>query len=261
MKLVWCPDLASKAYIDGVRVIADQQDDLGGPSEVAELVSAMAGGWNAQLIVEAPDVRRSGPAATSLALAAAARRTGGRYACVLPDAVSAAAYGGATLFQPVVGDADEAMARLEGVDLLVVDARRRDAAAVLRAARPGPRGMVVGAPRRRKAAWRRRRGHGRRHARRAVRLPAHREGRRRGAPRRRREGAQPADAGRRGPLDPTRQPRHGRGTRIPAAVVGPAQHWISCTRPGRPTGSRWIYPSQQEAVCMQLAFLVIARCI
>ncbi|KAK3154045.1 hypothetical protein QOZ80_2BG0185150 [Eleusine coracana subsp. coracana] len=161
MKLVWCPDLASKAYIDGVRVIADQQDDLGGPSEVAELVSAMAGGWNAQLIVEAPDVseasssssssstspaastRRSGPAATSLALAAAARRTGGRYACVLPDAVSAAAYGGATLFQPVVGDADEAMARLEGVDLLVVDARRRDAAAVLRAARPGPRGMVV----------------------------------------------------------------------------------------------------------------------
>ncbi|GJM84939.1 hypothetical protein PR202_gb16200 [Eleusine coracana subsp. coracana] len=163
MKLVWCPDLASKAYIDGVRVIADQQDDLGGPSEVAELVSAMAGGWNAQLIVEAPDVseassssssstssspstRRSGPAATSLALAAAARRTGGRYACVLPDAVSAVAYagsGGAPLFQPVVGDADEAMARLEGVDLLVVDARRRDAAAVLRAARPGPRGMVV----------------------------------------------------------------------------------------------------------------------
>ena len=35
------------------------------------------------------------------------------------------------------------MARLEGVDLLVLDARRRDAAAVLRAARPGPRGMVV----------------------------------------------------------------------------------------------------------------------
>ena len=35
------------------------------------------------------------------------------------------------------------MARLEGVDLLVLDAPRRDAAAVLRAARPGPRGMVV----------------------------------------------------------------------------------------------------------------------
>jgi hypothetical protein len=151
MKLVWCPEIASKAYIDGVRVLADH-DDFGGPAEVGELVSAMAGGWNAQLIVEAPDVASEAsssvastrrPAATTLALAAAARRTGGRYACVLPDAGLAAAH---VLHPPaavVVGDADEAMARLEGVDLLVVDARRRDAAAVLQAARPGPRGMVV----------------------------------------------------------------------------------------------------------------------
>jgi hypothetical protein len=144
MKLVWCPEIASKAYIDGVRVLADH----GGPAEVAELVSAMAGGWNAQLIVEAPyvpseasssssDASAQSPAATSLALAAAARSTGGRYACVLPDAGA---------LQPpalVVGDAEAAMEQLEGVDLLVVDARRRDAATVLRAARPGPRGMVV----------------------------------------------------------------------------------------------------------------------
>jgi hypothetical protein len=129
---VWCPEIASKAYIDGVRVLADH-DDFGGPAEVGELVSAMAGGWNAQLIVEAPDVASEAsssvastrrPAATTLALAAAARRTGGRYACVLPDAGLAAAH---VLHPPaavVVGDADEAMARLEGVDLLVVDARR-----------------------------------------------------------------------------------------------------------------------------------------
>ncbi|XP_062217364.1 uncharacterized protein LOC133917489 [Phragmites australis] len=152
MKLVWCPDMSSKAYIDGVKVLADR-DDLAGSAELAELVCAMAGGWNAQLVVEAPDVSaasssRPRAAATSLALAAAARRTGGRYACVLPDADSAAAYavaGAAPSSSPtvVVGEAGEAMARLEGVDLLVVDARRRDAAAVLRAARPGPRGMVV----------------------------------------------------------------------------------------------------------------------
>jgi hypothetical protein len=132
--------------IDGVRVLADH----GGPAEVAELVSAMAGGWNAQLIVEAPyvpseasssssssDASTQSPAATSLALAVAAHSTGGRYACVLPDAGA---------LQPpalVVRDAEAAMAQLEGVDLLVVDARRRDAAAVLCAARPGPRGMVV----------------------------------------------------------------------------------------------------------------------
>ncbi|KAL6640232.1 hypothetical protein ACP70R_022081 [Stipagrostis hirtigluma subsp. patula] len=170
MKLVWCPEMASQAYIDAVRVLADREDRVGS-AEVAELVSAMAGGWNAQLVVEAPDVlaaaalsssssSRSPAAATSLALAAAARRTGGRYACVLPDAGSAAAHAGACSQHQegaaaaassspspattvVVGEADEAMRRLEGVDLLVVDARRRDAADVLRAARPGPRGMVV----------------------------------------------------------------------------------------------------------------------
>lgn len=138
MKLVWCPDTASKAYIDGVRAIAAAAYSDGGS---AELVAAMAGGWNAQLIVDAPADSApppspsasspNNPPATSLALAAAARHTGGRYARLdaHPDEPAAAA--------------KAAMARLEGVDLLVLDARRRDAAAVLRAARPGPRGMVV----------------------------------------------------------------------------------------------------------------------
>jgi len=161
MKLVRCPEMASKAYIDGVRALAGL-NDLAGSAEVAELVAAMAGGWNAQLVVEAPDVSAqpsnasSLPPATSLALAAAARRTGGRYASVLPEGDSASAvYAGivgpqededAGAESPTVvagSDAEEAMARLEGVDLLVIDARRQDEAAVLRAARPGERGMVV----------------------------------------------------------------------------------------------------------------------
>lgn len=136
MKLVWCPDTASKAYIDGVRAIAAAADYSDGGGS-AELVAAMAGGWNAQLIVDAPadsapppspsaPSPNNSPPATSLALAAAARHTGGRYARLdaHPDEPAAAA--------------KAAMARLEGVDLLVLDA-----AAVLRAARPGPRGMVV----------------------------------------------------------------------------------------------------------------------
>jgi len=147
MKLVWCPDTASKAYIDGVRAIANDSAD-GSP----ELVAAMAGGWNAQLIVDAPYVdadaspspssSRRRPPATSLALAAAACRMGGRYARLDNDNDGAAT-------QEAINSgssssaAEAAMARLEGVDLLVLDARRRDAAAVLRAARPGPRGMVV----------------------------------------------------------------------------------------------------------------------
>jgi len=142
MKLVWCPDTASKAYIDGVRMIAGN-DSADGSPELAELVAAMAGGWNAQLIVDAPDTtppstsssRR--PPATSLSLAAAARRTGGRYARVDVSPEESDHSGSSS------SATEAAMARLEGVDLLVLDARRRDAAAVLRAARPGPRGMVV----------------------------------------------------------------------------------------------------------------------
>jgi len=145
MKLVWCPDTASKAYIDGVRAIANDAASpaTDGSPELAELVAAMAGGWNAQLIVDAPDTtppstsssRR--PPATSLSLAAAARRTGGRYARVDVSPEESDHSGSSS------SATEAAMARLEAVDLLVLDARRRDAAAVLRAARPGPRGMVV----------------------------------------------------------------------------------------------------------------------
>ena len=148
MKLVWCPDTASKAYIDGVRAIANDAASpaTDGSPELAELVAAMAGGWNAQLIVDAPyvDVDASPPPsssrrppATSLSLAAAARRTGGRYARVDVSPEESDHSGSSS------SATEAAMARLEGVDLLVLDARRRDAAAVLRAARPGPRGMVV----------------------------------------------------------------------------------------------------------------------
>ncbi|OEL22830.1 hypothetical protein BAE44_0016151, partial [Dichanthelium oligosanthes] len=125
-----------------------------------------------------------------LALAGAARSTGGRYACVLPaegdSAPTAAAYAGVCPQEDagaepspsptvVASDANEAMARLEGVDLLVINALRHDAAAVLRAARPVTRGMVVvcQSPRRREAV--RRHGvHGRRDQGRALHLPSHR---------------------------------------------------------------------------------------
>jgi hypothetical protein len=153
MKLVWCPDTASKAYIDGVRAIVATDAADGAPA-LAELVAAMAGGWNAQLIVDAPDASPSPssssrrPPATSLALAAAARRTGGRYARldindVDVDFPSEKAHHSGSGSSTSADGAEAAMARLEGVDLLVLDARRRDAAAVLRAASPGPRGMVV----------------------------------------------------------------------------------------------------------------------
>ncbi|KAJ0111135.1 hypothetical protein Patl1_00258 [Pistacia atlantica] len=85
MKLVWSPETASKAYIDTVKSCENFKE-----SSVAELLSAMAAGWNAKLIVEAWSC--GGPIATSIGLAVAARHTSARHVCVVPDERSRLAY-------------------------------------------------------------------------------------------------------------------------------------------------------------------------
>lgn len=120
-------------------------------SGVAELLSAMAAGWNAKLIVEAWS--HGDPIATSLGLAMAARHTGGRHVCIVPDERSRLEYLKAmrkapTVPEVVVGEADAAT---EGVDFLVVDCRRREFARVLRRAKESPRGAVFAC----KNAWQR----------------------------------------------------------------------------------------------------------
>ncbi|CAL9135621.1 unnamed protein product [Musa acuminata var. zebrina] len=146
MKLVWCPEAASKAFVDAVKALADcDLEDV----SVAELVSALTGGWKAQLIVEA--WAHDASAAIGIALRAAVGHARGRHVCVVPDKQSATKYvdamrrAGAPVEAESVmtGEAEEVMMELEGLDLMVVDCRRRDAGRILRAARPGPRGMVV----------------------------------------------------------------------------------------------------------------------
>ncbi|KAA8520510.1 hypothetical protein F0562_014766 [Nyssa sinensis] len=78
MKLVWSPETASKAYIDTVKSCK-----LFKESGVAEFISAMAGGWNAKLIVEAWS--HGGAVTTSVGLAVAARHTGGRHVCMVSN--------------------------------------------------------------------------------------------------------------------------------------------------------------------------------
>ncbi|XP_057977365.1 uncharacterized protein LOC131164296 [Malania oleifera] len=141
MKLEWSPETASKAYIDTVKSCEIFQE-----SGVAELVSAMAAGWNAKLIVEAWS--RGGVVMTSVGLAVASQHTGGRHVCVVPDEQSRAEYAEAMERagmspEVVVGVAEEAMEGLPGVDFLVVDCRRRDFERTIRAAKLGQRGGVV----------------------------------------------------------------------------------------------------------------------
>ncbi|KAA8521918.1 hypothetical protein F0562_012768 [Nyssa sinensis] len=141
MKLVWSPETASKAYIDTVKSCELSQE-----SSVAELVSAMAAGWNAKVIVETWS--QGGVIKTSIGLAVASRHTGGRHVCIVPDEGSRSEYVRAMERagmspEVVVGEPEDAMGGLIGIDFLVVDCRRSDFARILRVAKLGHRGAVL----------------------------------------------------------------------------------------------------------------------
>ncbi|KAK9103295.1 hypothetical protein Sjap_020549 [Stephania japonica] len=90
MKLVWCPEIACKAFIDTVKTLSkDHEEEEEEETSVAELISAMAGGWNARLIVE---TWPSSSVATSVGLGMARAHTGGRHVCVVGDERAAEGY-------------------------------------------------------------------------------------------------------------------------------------------------------------------------
>jgi len=117
-------------------------------SGVPELLSAMAAGFNTKFIVESWCY--GGPIAASVGLAVAARNTGARHVCIVPDEQSRVQYikalaerGVSPPPEVVPGEAEAAVSRLVGVDFLVVDCKRREFARVLRVARVSPKGAVL----------------------------------------------------------------------------------------------------------------------
>ncbi|KAK6161514.1 hypothetical protein DH2020_004895 [Rehmannia glutinosa] len=143
MKLVWSPETASKAYIDTVKSCELFQE-----SGVAELVSAMAAGWNTKLVVETWS--QGGAIATSIGLAIATHHTRGRHICVVRDEDSKAEYvkamsqSGQANYEIIVGQPEEAMEGLQGIDFLVMDCRgNNDFARIIRVAKLGQRGAVL----------------------------------------------------------------------------------------------------------------------
>ncbi|KAJ6334999.1 hypothetical protein OIU78_011770 [Salix suchowensis] len=142
MKLVWTPDTALKAYVCTVKTCGNSKE-----SSVAEFLSAMAAGWNAKLIVESWS--NGGPIATSIGLAVAAKHTCGRHVCAVPDEGSRSEYvkamhaAGMRETEVLVGEAEEVMAGLVGVDFLVADCRRRDFVRILRFAKLSNKGAVL----------------------------------------------------------------------------------------------------------------------
>ncbi|KAJ0798934.1 hypothetical protein HanLR1_Chr00c2437g0844051 [Helianthus annuus] len=85
MKLVWSPEIAAKAFTDTVKSC-----ELFEGSSAAELVSAMAAGWNAKRIVETWS--RGGVTTMSIGLSVASIHTRGRHVCIAPDEDSKAEY-------------------------------------------------------------------------------------------------------------------------------------------------------------------------
>ncbi|CAL5381539.1 unnamed protein product [Camellia sinensis] len=142
MKLVWSPETASKAYIDTVKSCELFQE-----SGEAEFISAMAGGWNVKLIVEA--YSHGCAMATSVGLAIAARHTGGRHVCMVSDERSRLHYingmlaAGIALPEVVVGAADEIVVGLVDIDFLVVNGQHKDLGRVIRLAKLSHTGAVL----------------------------------------------------------------------------------------------------------------------
>ncbi|CAE5957271.1 unnamed protein product [Arabidopsis arenosa] len=146
MKLVWSPETASKAYIDTVKSC----ENLETP-DAAELIAAMAAGWNAKLIVE---TWSEGDAiASSIGLNVASQHANAKHICILQNSRSESAYlqaiqeSSSPLNLPetiIAEEPEKAMKKLQGIDFLVVDWRDKEfAAATLKNAAFGSRGAVV----------------------------------------------------------------------------------------------------------------------
>ncbi|CAN4075971.1 unnamed protein product [Withania somnifera] len=144
MKLVWSPGKASKAYLDTVKSCEALQE-----SNEAELISAMAAGWDAQMIVETWS--RGGATSTSIGLSNAIHQTGGRHICIVPNEDSKNEYTSSSIMDKitgmspeiVIGEPELAIEKLTGIDFLVVDCEKNDFSTILKVANLGNRGAVL----------------------------------------------------------------------------------------------------------------------
>ena len=115
----------------------------------------MAAGWNATLIVETWSEGET--IDISVGLNVASQHTNARHICIVPNAISEAAYLQAmtqqscsTLPETIImneeeeGNSESTMQKLQGIDFLVIDWDQKDFAAnILRNAAFGSRGAVV----------------------------------------------------------------------------------------------------------------------
>ncbi|KAJ3700977.1 hypothetical protein LUZ61_004682 [Rhynchospora tenuis] len=151
--MVWSPESAANAYLDTLKLCKNELErKKSDPSVIpvqpqkSEFISALAAGTSAQLIVEvSPEASHS-----TIALAAAARQTGGRLVCILPQEESLAPSkevmeesGLDDVVDFQVGDPAELLPKYENIDFSLVDCNSESYEDVLKIIDVNPKKSVV----------------------------------------------------------------------------------------------------------------------
>ncbi|BBM99142.1 hypothetical protein MPTK1_1g19100 [Marchantia polymorpha subsp. ruderalis] len=137
--MAWSPDNAARAYLETIRM--RKLDHQRGYTALrhsephnTELIAALAAGMNAQLLLEIC----SSAAPSTIALAAAARQTGGRLICILSDSnallhamVAMKELNLAGVVEFIIGDSKEIVRQYTNVDFALVDCKEEDCAVIL----------------------------------------------------------------------------------------------------------------------------------
>ncbi|XP_020574963.1 uncharacterized protein LOC110020993 [Phalaenopsis equestris] len=145
--MVWSPQSAAIAYLDTVKLCKEVKE----PSspiepESTQFLSALAAGMSAQHIVEvSPQASQS-----TVALAVAARQTGGRLVCILPQPESLVESkqviedsGLTDIVEFKVGDPYKLLPECENVDFSVVDCKSESYTGLLKLLDMNPTKSVV----------------------------------------------------------------------------------------------------------------------
>ncbi|KAL5863323.1 hypothetical protein ACOSQ3_000837 [Xanthoceras sorbifolium] len=130
LKMEWNAASATNAYLDTLQLCSDykrQCDSWRKTQEPGsdEFISALAAGMKAKLIVEVS----STVSPSTLALAAAARHTGGRFVCILPEPVLAESKkvikdsGLKDIVEFKTGDPTELLSHYGDIDFSVIDCK------------------------------------------------------------------------------------------------------------------------------------------
>lgn len=149
MESHWSATSATRAYLDTIKLCNDHKRRCKSWKTQEpgsnEFVSALAAGMRAKLIVEVA----STASPSTIALAAAARQTGGRLVCILPEPVLSESKraikdsGLRDLVEFKTGDPSKLLPRYENIDFSLVDCKNKSYKRLLSLIDVNPRRSVV----------------------------------------------------------------------------------------------------------------------